>query len=91
MDVYSFGVIMWELATRKIPWREEITATKYIRFYAELFEALENGDRPQVPDEAAQAAPEFVALMQKCWVTDLAARPKAAAVAQLLEALLSEA
>ena len=91
VDVYSFGVIMWELATRKIPWEEEITETEYIMFFAALCKALENGDRPAVLAEAVEAAPEFVALMTECWAGDPTAQPEAAAVAELLEGLLAEA
>jgi len=81
VDVYSFGMIMWELATRKVPWAEEIAETQYIYFFGALSKALEDGDRPGVPAEAVQVAPEFVALMQACWATDPAARPAAGAVA----------
>ena len=87
VDLYSFGVILWELATRKTPWEEELEATQYIVFFAALYTALENGDRPTVPAELVKTAPEFVALMRVCWATDPAARPKAAAAAQLLQRL----
>ena len=84
VDIYSFGMIMWELATRKVPWAEEIAETQYIHFFGALSKALEDGDRPGVPAEVVQVAPEFVALMQECWATDAAARPAAAAVAARL-------
>ena len=88
VDVYSFGVVMWELATRKVPWAEEITETLYICFFAALSKAHENGERPRVPVEVAQAGPEFVALMQECWATDPAARAEAVALSELLDNLV---
>ena len=91
VDLYSFGVIMWELLTRKVPWEEAIDTTQYILFFAALCTALENGDRPLIPAEVAEAAPEFVALMEECWATDPAARPEAAAVVRHLEGLRAEA
>ena len=84
VDIYSFGMIMWELATRKVPWAEEIAETQYIYFFGALSKALEDGNRPGVPAEAVQVAPEFVALMQQCWATDAGVRPAAAAVAAKL-------
>ena len=88
VDVYSFGVVMWELATRKIPWAEKIADAEYIRFFAALSNALEQGERPRIPVAVAQAGPEFVALMRECWATDPAARPAAAAAAALLQNLV---
>lgn len=35
IDVYSFAMVMWELATRKTPWEGEIKASG-IRFMADL-------------------------------------------------------
>ena len=87
VDVYSFGVIMWELATRKLPWQDEIAETQYILFFAALYKAFESGERPQVPCEVAEARPEFVALMRKCWATDPATRPTAIAVVRRFRSL----
>jgi len=84
IDVYSYGVIMWELLTREIPW-SEITETQYIRFYSALSTALENNQRPQIPPEMVESHPEFVTLMQECWSTDPTARPKFDRVVKSLE------
>ena len=90
VDVYSFGMIMWELATRKIPWADDIAEKEYLHFFLALSKKLDEGARPKVPAEAVAANPEFVALMRACWTTDPTARPGTAAVAQQLGALRSD-
>ena len=74
VDVYSYGVIMWELLTRQQPW-DELEATQYIEFYAALSAALEAGRRPAVAPADAEAHPQYVAMMAKCWAGDPHARP----------------
>ena len=84
--VYSYGIILWELATRREPW-DEIEAKQYIQFYGALSEALEAGRRPAVAIALGQQHPEVVALMGECWATEPTARPGFAAVVTLLAAL----
>jgi len=74
VDVYSYGIILWELLTRREPWAE-IEASQYIDFQRQLGEALEAGRRPAVDPADAEAHPNFVALMAKCWAGDPQARP----------------
>ncbi len=42
-DVYSFGVIMWEIAVREIPFTE-------IKWHHEIDKAVAGGARPKIPD-----------------------------------------
>lgn len=74
VDVYSFGIIMWELITRKDPWCE-LGAPDYITQFRLLNEALEADRRPTIPDGFAGEHEVFAATMQKCWATDPKTRP----------------
>jgi serine/threonine protein kinase len=71
---YSYGVILWELATRMRPW-DQIEEQQYIRFYAALSAALEAGERPEIPPSVVESQPDFVALMRQCWGNIPASRP----------------
>ena len=57
-DVFSFGVIVWELVTQKGPWKEE----KYSR--NDLHQAVMRGNRLKIP---ANCPEELHDIMTKCW------------------------
>ena len=78
VDVYSYGIMMWELATRKKPWVEELSHETV--FFEQLNHALQTGRRPAIPDDVAAEHGEFVTVMQRCWAGDPADRPSFAEV-----------
>jgi serine/threonine protein kinase len=55
-DVYSFGLIMWEVLTRRQPYEGR-------NFMGVTLDVLE-GRRPQIP---ADCPPHFAKVMKKCW------------------------
>merc|ERR1711879_1068121 len=55
-DVYSFGIVMWEVLTRNVPYADQT-------FMSVALEILD-GKRPDVPSDCP---PEFKQLMQRCW------------------------
>jgi len=73
VDVYSFGIVLWELATRQEPWSE--LPNDEAGFFRALNLALQTGRRPPIPYNVAAAHPQFVALMQWCWSSDARDRP----------------
>jgi serine/threonine protein kinase len=77
-DVYSFGIVVWEMVTRKAPFAGR-------NFMGVTLEVLE-GRRPPVPPDCA---PAVAKLMTKCWHSDAAKRPSMEEVVATLDSLLS--
>lgn len=63
-DVYSFGIVMWELATRKIPFEGVGDAKLIIGVTSQQL-------RPTIPDTVPSA---WTALMKRCWSADPSSR-----------------
>eukprot|EP01113_Clastostelium_recurvatum_P008933 TRINITY_DN1425_c0_g1_i2.p1 TRINITY_DN1425_c0_g1~~TRINITY_DN1425_c0_g1_i2.p1 ORF type:complete len:3048 (-),score=746.58 TRINITY_DN1425_c0_g1_i2:25-9168(-) len=80
-DVYSFGVILWELASRGDFFAEE-------KFMSSLEERVLAGDRPFIPPDCP---PEYASLIMRCWATEPATRPPFAEALEVLDALIANA
>jgi hypothetical protein len=62
VDVYSFGIVMWELATRQTPW-DELGEVNYLQLLIQLEAALKTGRRPKIPASIISEHSEYVALL----------------------------
>ncbi len=76
-DVYSFGIIVWEVLTRKVPFAGR-------NFMGVTLEVLE-GRRPQIPADCPAAVRK---LMKKCWHANADKRPAMSDVVATLDGLL---
>lgn len=80
-DVFSFGVILYEIVAREIPYKNMNAAQVSVA-------VLTRGLRPgPIPADAPVA---YVALMKACWDTDPANRPPFSFIVEKLNAMLAE-
>ncbi|KAL6054770.1 putative serine/threonine-protein kinase/receptor [Balamuthia mandrillaris] len=71
-DVYSFGIIMWELLARQEPYPGTTSLIKLVT------QVVNEGLRPDVNQVQMQNEEDrlvYIDLMQRCWLEDAASRP----------------
>jgi len=81
VDVYSFGVIIWQVMRSKVPFRD-MGKKAYIQ------EVVIGGRRPALERNWPKG---FSELLEKCWHEDKDARPTFTQVVEELDSLLQEA
>ncbi|KAI3968709.1 hypothetical protein MKX01_028859 [Papaver californicum] len=76
-DVYSYGVVLWEIATQKIPW-DNFNAMQVIGAVGFM------DQRPDIPKEMD---PRWVSIIESCWHSDPKCRPTFQELLEILKDL----
>ena len=81
-DIFSFGVILWELVTQTRPWAG-------MNEFQMIYQVTVNNARLEIPKDEARCPPELQALIASCWHDQPSARPTAVEIQINLERLLT--
>lgn len=90
-DVYSLGVLLWQLLSRRIPFAEfdsPMTVMYNVVKYSARPDGTTNNPHRQVPDvtcDDGQQEAEYRQAYRKCWDATIAARPTAECLVHLFD------
>ena len=74
-DIYSFGIVVWEVFTTAIPFEE-------MKGDFQVMNSVCNGKRPTIPEDCPQQLKE---LIEVCWQDDYHSRPDMAVICEMLK------
>ncbi|KAL2512520.1 ACT-like protein tyrosine kinase family protein [Abeliophyllum distichum] len=79
-DVFSFGVVLWELLTGKLPY-------EYLTPLQAAVGVVQKALRPTVPK---RTHPMFAELLERCWKQDPTLRPDFSEITEVLQQIAKE-
>lgn len=65
VDVYSYGILLWEMLTRRVPFEEKDKVQI-------TFAVLNKGERPPIPEDTPEPLSQLIC---QCWAQDPQDRP----------------
>ena len=74
-DIYSMGIVLWELAARKLPFAEESRDTVILAW-------VKDGEREEIPDDCPSSLGRII---EQCWHQEASERPSAFAAHDMLK------